>query len=136
MSEQKKKVILVSERVYDKITDELLAKLAENDVEIGIKEKDLVVIEIGGKGPLKIPAENVKSLGSLILKEDDAEIMFVEKEPAIIEISGEELLKMMEEDLKLLETPIEYGKKKQKKYVLKKIGKETEAKVKNIRGKR
>ena len=136
MSTHNRRIIAVSKESYDKITDELLATLAENDVEIMIKEKEPVVIEIGGKGPLKIPAENVKSLGSLILKEDNVEIMFVEKEPAIMEISGEEILKMMEEDLKLLETPIEYDKKKPRKYVPKEIGKEKEVKFRKIKGKR
>lgn len=137
MSEQKKKVILVSEMVYDKITDELLAKLAENDVEIGIKEKEVVVIEIGEKGPLKIPTENAKSLETPILKEDNAEIVILEKAPLVVELNGEEILKMMEEHIEIIDPTIEYeDKPKKKKYVPKRIGNERKPKIKNVRGKR
>ena len=137
MSEQKKKVILVSEGVYDKITDELLAKLAENDVEIGIKKKEPVVIEIGEKGPLKIPAENAKSLETPILKEDNAEIVLLEKAPIVMELRGEDLLKMMEEHIEIIDPTIEYeDKPKKKKYVQKRIGDVSKAKIKNVRGKR
>ena len=136
MSEQKKRVILVSEMVYDKITDELLAKLAENDVEIGIKEKEVVVIEIGEKGPLKIPTENAKSLETPILKEDNAEIVILEKAPLVMELNGEEILKMMEEHIKILDATIVPDRKEPKKYVPKRIGNERKPKIKNVRGKR
>ncbi len=136
MSEQKKKVILVSERVYDKITDELLAKLAENDVDIRIKEKEPIVIEIGGKEPLKIPVENAKSLETPILKEDNAEIVILEKAPLVMELNGEEILKMMEEHIKILDATIVPDRKEPKKYVPKRIGNERKPKIKNVRGKR
>ena len=137
MSEQKKKVILVSEGVYDKITDELLAKLAENDMEIGIKKKEPVVIEIGEKGPLKIPAENAKSLETPILKEDNAEIVLLEKAPLVMELNSEEILKTMEEHIKILDATIVPDRKEPKKYVPRRIGNvSTNQKSKNVRGKR
>ena len=135
MSTHNRRIIAVSKESYDKITDELLAKLAENDVEIMIKEKEPIVIEIGENEPLSMTAKNVKALGAPKLKED-AEIILVEKEPVVMELSGEEYLKIMEESLKLLETPIEYNKKKPRKYVPKEIGKEKEVKFRKIKGKR
>jgi hypothetical protein len=114
----------------------LLAKLAENDVEIGIKEKEVVVIEIGGKGPLKIPVENAKSLETPILKEDNAEIVLLEKAPLVMELNGEEILKMMEEHIKILDATIVPDRKEPKKYVRKRIGDVSKAKINNVRGKR
>lgn len=127
MSEQKKKVILVSEMVYDKITDELRAEVMSHDIEIRVLEKEPVVIELRG--------EETRKMG--LLEEDNAEIIVLEKAPLVMELNGEDLLEMAAEHIKIIDPTIEYeDKPKKKKYVPKKIGNERKPKIKNVRGKR
>lgn len=113
MSEQKKKVILVSNKVNEKITDELRLRLEAQGIEVEVKDKETMTKE----------------------EVQEIEVVFKCKEPTLSEIS-DEMVRMAAENVKISEDPIKYNNKKPKKYVPKKIGEETEAKVKNVRGKR
>ena len=101
MSEEKIKVIFVSEKTNVKIPDQLRAKLDEMGVEVEIAQKDTI-----------------------------------EREP-----TEGELIEMMKDALREPVLPEGYIKQQDenfvpKKYVPKKMGKISKAKVKNIRGKR
>ena len=127
MSERNKKVIYVSKETDEKITDGLRAEVMSHDIEIRVLEKEPVVIELRG--------EETREMR--LLKEDNAEIIVLEQEPIVMELRGEELLKMMEEHIEIIDPTIEYEDKlKKKKYVQKRIGDVSKAKIKNVRGKR
>ena len=101
MSEEKIKVIFVSEKTNVKIPDQLRAKLDEMGVEVEIAQKATI-----------------------------------EREP-----TEGELIEMMKDALREQVLPEGYIKQQDenfvpKKYVPKKMGKISKAKVKNIRGKR
>ena len=113
MSEQKKKVILVSNKVNEKITDELRLRLEAQGIEVEVKDKE------------SMTKEEVQEI----------EAVFKCKEPTLSEIN-DEMVRMVTENIKIFEDPIKYNNKKPKKYVPKKIGEESKAKVKNVRGKR
>ena len=110
MSEQKKKVILVSSKVNEKITDELRARLEAHGIDVEVKDK--------------------KSM----TKEEAQEIEVMCKKPTLSEVV-DEMIRTDAENVGILEDPVEYNKKP-KKYVPKKIGDESKAKTKNSRGKR
>ncbi len=127
MSERNKKVIYVSKETDEKITDELRAEIMSHEIEIRVIEKEPLVIGLSGEETRKID----------VLKEDNPEIIVLEKEPIVMELRGEELLKMMEEHIEIIDPSIEYeNKPKKKKYVQKRIGDVSKAKIKNVRGKR
>jgi glycine cleavage system pyridoxal-binding protein P len=112
MSEQKKKVIIVSNKVNEKITDELRARLEAHGIDVEVKDKETMTKE----------------------EAQEIEVMFKCKEPSLSAVS-DEMIRMAAENAEILDDPVEYNKKP-KKYVPKKIGEESKAKVKNIRGKR
>ena len=127
MSERNKKVIYVSKETDEKITDELRAEIMSHEIEIRVIEKEPLVIELSGEETRKMD----------VLKEYNPEIVVLEKEPIVMELRGEELLKMMEEHIEIIDPSIEYeNKPKKKKYVQKRIGDVSKAKIKNVRGKR
>ena len=127
MSERNKKVICVSKETDEKITDELRAEIMSHEIEIRVIEKEPLVIELSGEETRKMD----------VLKGDNPEIVVLEKEPIVMELRGEELLKMMEEHIEIIDPSIEYeNKPKKKKYVQKRIGDVSKAKIKNVRGKR
>ena len=117
MNEEKIKVIFVSEKTDVKIPDQLRAKLDEMGVEVEIAQKATIERE---------PTE-----------EELIEMMTdVLREP-----TEEELIEMMKDALREPVLPEGYIKQQDenfvpKKYVPKKIGKISKAKVKDIRGKR
>ena len=112
MSEQKKKVILVSNKVNEKITDKLRERLEAHGIEVEIKDKE------------SMTKEEIQEI----------EVMFKSKEATLSELNNE-MIRMAAENVEILDDPVEYNKKP-KKYVPKKIGEESKAKVKNVRGKR
>ena len=127
MSERNKKVIYVSKETDEKITDELRAEIMSHEIEIRVIEKESLVIELSGEEARKMD----------VLKEDNPEIVVLEKEPIVMELRGEELLKMAAEHIEIIDPTIEYeDKPKKKKYVQKRIGDVSKAKIKNVRGKR
>jgi phage terminase large subunit-like protein len=117
MSEQKKKVIIVSNKVNEKITDELRLRLEAQGIKVEVKDKE------------SMTKEEVQEI----------EVVFKCKEPTLAEIN-DKMVRMVIENVKIIEDPIKYNNKnnnkKPKKYVPKKIGEESKAKVKNVRGKR
>ena len=113
MNEQEKRVILVSNKVNEKITNELRARLEAHGIEVEVKDKE------------SLTKEEAKEI----------EYMFKHKEPTLSEICGEMTI-MAAENVKILDTSVEYCNGKQKKYAPKKIGNECKAKAKNLRGKR
>lgn len=113
MSEQKKKVILVSNKVNEKITDELRLRLEAQGIEVEVKDKEFMT------------KEEVQEL----------EAVFKCKEPTLSEIN-DEMVRMVAENVKISEDPIKYNNKKPKKYVPKKIGEERKKEIKIVRGKR
>ncbi len=113
MSEQKKKVILVSNKVNEKITDELRLRLEAQGIEVEVKDKETMTKE----------------------ELQEIEAVFKCKEPTLSEIN-DEMVRMAAENVKISEDSMKYDNKKTKKYVPKKIGEENKAKVKNVRGKR
>ena len=124
MSEQKKKVILVSSKVNEKITDELRAEVMSHGIEIRVLGEPLVIGLSGEKSR------------EMMLEEKKAEIVVL-KEPIVMELRGEDLLKMAAEHIEIIDPTIEYkDKPKKKKYVQKRIGDVSKAKIKNVRGKR
>ena len=127
MSERNKKVIYVSKETDEKITDGLRAEVMSHDIEIRVLEKEPVVIELRG--------EETRKMG--LLEEDNAEIIVLEQEPSVMELRGEDLLKMAAERIEIIDPTKEYeDKPKKKKYVQKRIGDVSKAKIKNVRGKR
>ena len=113
MSEQKKKVILVSNKVNEKITDKLRERLEAHGIEVEIKDKE------------SMTKEEIQEI----------EVMFKSKEATLSELN-DEMIRIAAENVEIFDVPMEYDNKRQKKYVPKKIGDESKAKVKNIRGKR
>ena len=101
MSEEKRKVIFVSEKIDAKIPDQLRAKLDEMGVEVEIVQKAPVAMDL-------------------------VDEIFVEtmKETLKMEV-------LLEEDLKKQDE-----KSKSERYVPKRIGDVSKAKIKNVRGKR
>ena len=112
MSEQKKKVILVSSKVNEKITDELRARLEAHGIDVEVKDKESMTKE----------------------EAQEIEVMFKCKEPSLSDLN-DEMIRVAAENVEILDVPVEYNKKP-KKYVPKKIGDESKAKTKNSRGKR
>lgn len=113
MNEQKKKVILVSNKVNEKITNELRARLEAHGIEVEIKDKR------------SMTKEEAKEI----------EDMFKCKEPTLSEIN-DEIASMAAENVKILDAPIIQCNEKPKKYAPKKIGNISKAKFKQTRGKR
>lgn len=113
MSEQKEKVIIVSNKVNEKIADELRLRLEAQGIKVKVKDKE------------SMTKEEVQEI----------DVVFKCKEPTLSEIN-DEVVRMVAENVKIFEDPIKYNNKKTKKYVPKKIGEESKAKVQNVRGKR
>ena len=105
MIEQHKKVIIVSNKTNEKISDELRASLIAQGIEVVIKNKESMTIK------------EAVELG----------LVHVLYEVPVSEVFDS----MLREDAE----KIEYDKK-QNKYVPKKIGNESKAKIKHVRGKR
>lgn len=109
MGEQKKKVVLVSSKVNEKIAYELRARLNAQGIEVEIKDEESLT------------------------KEEAQEIEDMCKKTTLSEVI-DKMIKIDAENVGILEDPIK--NKKIKKYMPKKIGNESKAKVKNVRGRR
>lgn len=118
MSEQKKKVIFVSNKVNEKIAEELRVRLEAQGIEVEVKDRE------------SMTKEEIQEI----------EVVLEYKEPMLSESYDDMLLKAGEK-VRVSNDMMKYDNKKQNEYASKKrvprkIGKECKEKVKNIRGKR